>query len=780
MIFGALLQIGGPGGSLATPSVEDISQSFFEQPIVQVVWPIVLFGLVVVLALWLIRWYVRAKHRVPVALEHVVLLVTVPKEAAQDEHQPSDPRELLSVAETLYANLAGIKAEQHANILTNAWYNFLYGRTDHLAFEIVAQKGLIKFYMAVPRHLQQLLESQVQAQYPMAHIEEVPDYNIFPPQGYVAGSYLTLAKASAYPIRSYRTLESDPLNALTNVMSKLDPNEGAAIQMVLRPAGTSWQKSGHAIARRIQDGKPVGQGNSGAMSVLGATFRTLQSSVSGTSEADRRQRMEREMTPYQMTPAEQSKVEAIGVKSSKSGFHVNIRVIAASQTLARARMIHQAVVNAFSQYTSPESGNGFRQRSLLSKTRFVRDFVYRSFNEGRRYVLNTEELASLYHLPSATIETPNILWLGARKAPPPVNVPQEGLLLGTNIYRGARTPIRISREDRRRHAYIIGITGTGKSVEMQEMAKQDIRNGEGVCVIDPHGDLVEHLLGSIPEERMKDVVLFEPADTERPIGLNMLDAEGEEQIDFAIQEMIAIFYKLFPPEMIGPMFEHNMRNVMLTLAADREAPGTIVDIPRMFTDKTFQRYKLSKVQDPVVRAFWEKEMAQTSDFHKSEMLGYLISKVGRFVENRMMRNIIGQPHSGFDFRKIMDEQKILLVNLSKGRTGEVNSNLLGLILVTKLQMAAMSRAALPETERKDFYLYIDEFQNFITPSIATILSEARKYRLCLTLAHQYLGQLIEDGKSTMRDAVLGTVGTLLAFRVGGRCRSFCSTVFTGL
>jgi type IV secretory pathway TraG/TraD family ATPase VirD4 len=276
----------------------------------------------------------------------------------------------------------------------------------------------------------------------------------------------------------------------------------------------------------------------------------------------------------------------------------------------------------------------------------------------------------------------------------------------------------------------------------------------------------------VPKQRAEDVILFEPFDMDRPLGLNMLEVKGPEQKDFAIQEMIAIFYKLFPPEMIGPMFEHNMRNVMLTLMEDKQYPGTLADIPRMFTDTTFQKYKVSKVKDPIVRAFWEKEMAKTSDFHKSEMLGYLISKVGRFVENEMMRNIIGQPQSAFDFRKVMDEGKILLINLSKGKTGEVNAKLLGLIIVSKLQMAALSRADIPEETRKDFYLYVDEFQNFVTDSFATILSEARKYRLNLIMAHQFISQLSQqkEGSSkedtSMREAVFGNAGTMISFRIG--------------
>src|SRR3989338_4413260 len=288
---------------------------------------------------------------------------------------------------------------------------------------------------------------------------------------------------------------------------------------------------------------------------------------------------------------------------------------------------------------------------------------------------------------------------------------------------------------------MIGRSGSGKSVLIANAAIQDIKNGEGVGVIDPHGDLIDAILDHIPKERVDDVIYFCPGDVDRPIGLNMLEYHTEEQKDFAVQEMIEIFYKLFPPSMIGPMFEHNMRNVMLTLMADKEHPGTIAEIPRMFTDMEFQKYKIGKVTDPVVRNFWEKEMAKTSDFHKSEMLGYLISKVGRFVENEMMRNIIGQAQSAFDFREVMDQGKILLINLSKGQVGEVNSKLLGLIIVSKLQMAALSRSDTPESDRRDFYLYVDEFQNFVTDSFATILSEARKYKLNLTIAHQYLGQL---------------------------------------
>ncbi|PIY78579.1 MAG: hypothetical protein COY82_01735, partial [Parcubacteria group bacterium CG_4_10_14_0_8_um_filter_35_7] len=443
-----------------------------------------------------------------------------------------------------------------------------------------------------------------------------------------------------------------------------------------------------------------------------------------------------------------------------------IRIITSGKTEEIAERNLSVILNSFSGYSTYEYGNSFKVKRLGKNVKLINNFIYRHFDEKRKFILNTEEMASLWHLPLPTTETPNIKWLQAKKAPAPTDVPKEGLLLGTNVYRGVETPIRIKKDDRRRHVYIIGKSGVGKSWLIQNLVRQDIQNGEGVCVIDPHGDLVEGILESIPKERADDVVIFDPSDMARPVGLNMLEAKTEEEKDFAVQEMISIFYKLFSAEMIGPMFEHNMRNVMLTLMADSVNPGTIAEIPRMFTDTEFQNYWIEKLTDPVVKTFWEKEMAKTSDFHKSEMLGYLISKVGRFVENEMMRNIIGQTHSGFNFRDIMDNKKILLINLAKGKTGEVNSNLLGLIIVSKLQMAAMARAELPEEKRHDFYLYIDEFQNFITPSIGTILSEARKYRLNLIIAHQYIGQLVVGNDTKIRDAVFGNAGTMISFKIG--------------
>ncbi|MBI5404776.1 MAG: type IV secretion system DNA-binding domain-containing protein [Candidatus Kerfeldbacteria bacterium] len=719
--------------------------------------------LAAILLLWLLRRVLRRLSLVPASLRNAVLLVTVPKEPDDENDQRTDPKELLAQLEAFTLHLGSLPAQRNPNVLVNAWNNFWFGRHDDVSLEMVADRGLIKFFVAIPKHLQEMVELQLHAQVPNAMIEPVEDYNIFSPTGTIMGGYLKLAKRSMFPIRTYKKLDTDPLNALTNVLSKIGDDAGAAIQVLIRPVHGGWQRAGQRVAQKLQHGKALGQASSSGG--LGSFFKGAASTATSSFRTTDQNQGQAPRVPY-LTPMEQELIKSLEEKASKPGFEVNIRIIASAPDLGRCRTILLNLHNAFSQFQSQESGNSFVRPRLIRKSRFVHDVIFRTFSERHRFILNTEELTSLWHVPLPGTETPNILWLQARKAPPPVNLPAEGLTLGQSSYRRVDSLIKIKREDRRRHVYVIGTTGSGKSNLMAEMIKQDIQNGEGVCVVDPHGSLVEDVLRGIPASRTKDVILFDAADIDRPLGLNMLEAETPEQRDMAVQEMIAIFYKLFPPEMIGPMFEHNMRNVMLTLMEDSEQPGTIAEIPRMFTDIAFQKYKVAKVKDPVVRNFWEKEMAKTSDFHKSEMLGYLISKVGRFVENAMMRNVIGQPRSGFNLRKIMDEKKVLLVNLSKGRIGEVNANLLGLIIVSKLQMAALSRANLPEHLRNDFYLYIDEFQNFITDSIATILSEARKYRLNLTMAHQYMGQLSQGQDTKIRDAVLGNVGTMIAFRIG--------------
>ncbi|OGE89267.1 MAG: hypothetical protein A2722_01335 [Candidatus Doudnabacteria bacterium RIFCSPHIGHO2_01_FULL_50_11] len=721
-------------------------------------------------AAFLLAWVrrrMRQRKNAERFLASVFLEIRVPKEVP-DRDSTKEPqkeeKEKIAAAEQLFASLSASD--------TSIFTDYLRPH-EHISFEIVAYDKKISFYVNCPKHLQDLVEKQIHAQYPKAHIEPIKFYNIFQPNSQVAASEFSLQKRYYYPIRTYKNLETDPLNSIANSLSKLQASEAGAMQLIIGPARAGWRARANRLALAIQQGKSphVAERSvfSRAAHGLGSALFKTKPNIPG--QQSKRRDLSGEYTPIQLTPMQQEIVKRLEEKSSKAGFGVNFRMLIAAPTKTAATGHIRNMLASLMQFSMPPF-NGFRV-IRRSEHRVITDFIYRVFREpGTSFILNTEELASLWHLPTQYTETPNIKWLAAKRAPAPVNIPSDGLVMGTNLFRGVQTTIRIGGADRRRHMYIVGRTGTGKSEFMRNMIVQDIQAGRGVAVVDPHGELIEGVLRHIPKARAEDVIYFNPADADRPMGLNMLQVVRPELADFAIQEMIEIFYKLFPPEMIGPMFEHNMRNVMLTLMADREYPGTIAEIPRMFTDVEFQKYKVSKVADPVVRNFWEKEMAKTSDFHKSEMLGYLISKVGRFVENEMMRNIIGQAQSAFDFREVMDQGKILLINLSKGQVGEVNSKLLGLIIVSKLQMAALSRSDTPESDRRDFYLYVDEFQNFVTDSFATILSEARKYKLNLTIAHQYLGQLnsAAPGSSVantkIRDAVFGNVGTIVCFRIG--------------
>lgn len=474
---------------------------------------------------------------------------------------------------------------------------------------------------------------------------------------------------------------------------------------------------------------------------------------------------------YRMTHMEEEMLKGIEEKNSKAGLDVNLRVIVSTEDKGRANLYLSNLANAFGQYNYYEYGNGFNSTISVSRNKkLIEDFIYRKFDTGLSFLLNTEELASLYHLPLKNAETPNILWLTAKHGSAPAEIPQEGIILGQNIYRGEVKDIRIRRDDRRRHTYIIGKSGVGKSVLLANMAIQDIYNGEGVGVIDPHGDLIKDILKRIPPERAEDVILFAPADIERPLALNLLefDPRYPEQKTFVINEMIKIFDKLYDLKSTGgPIFEQYMRNSMLLIMSDIESGSTLMEIPKVLANPEFRKMKLEKCSDPTVVDFWKQEAEKAGgDAALANVVPYVTSKLNQFISNDTMRPIIGQQKSSFNLRDVMDKKKILLVDLSKGQVGELNAYLLGMILVGKILMSALSRTDISKEERKDFYLYIDEFQNFTTDSICSILSEARKYGLNLIIAHQYLGQLVKGQDASIKDAVFGNVGTWITFKIG--------------
>lgn len=743
-----------------------IEISPFVATLYQWLWPIFVFFTIlflILLVLFILKSVFSRWRVMPAAYHKKVFRLTIPQRPLDKDEKQKEIKEMLSAIDNFYSNLGGLRAER-------GFRPWLFGRHDHWSFEIVFDsEGMITFFIAVPQYLEDYVKQQFLSHYPYCQIDEVDDYNIFRPQGFAAIGYLKLVKDKMFPILTYKNMEADPLNSILSTLSKLSDGQMAAIQLVMRSARGSWRKRGVKVASEMQQGKTLKQAIAAASGSSGGVLGAL-GKPADWFYANKGQNSNQPVPQFQyrLSPMEEQTMRSIEEKASKAGLDVNIRIVSFAGDEARSKDILRQIANSFSQYSNYEYANGFKAVIKGSGPKLINDFIYRNFDEKISVVLNTEEMASLWHLPLSIADIPRLRWLQARRLPPPQNMPAEGLALGESFYRGTKTIVRIKDKDRERHMYIIGMTGSGKSWLMANMAIRDIAAGKGVCVVDPHGSLVEDILPYIPKERFEDVIIFDPADTERPLGLNMLEAKTSQEMDFAAQEMITIFYKLLPdPAMAGPMFEHYMRNALLALMADTENPGTLVELARIFTDDAFRREKLRHVKDILVKDFWEREYtASQKGSTGSDMLSYVISKTGRFVENEMMRNIIGQPRSGINFRQVMDQGKILLMNLSKGKIGETNSSLLGLIAVSKLQMAALSRADLPENRRRSFYLYIDEFQNFITDSISVILAEARKYKLNLIMAHQYIAQLTAGTDTRVKDAVFGNVGSLVSFRIG--------------
>ncbi len=691
--------------------------------------------------------------------------VIIPQEAPEKEgEQPKNFQETIAVAEQFFASLG--------NLYEGSLEKRFYKLQNQISLEIIAHEGRLEFFVFCPQEIESILEKQINSYWPTAQIQKKKVPNIFKSRkGAMIVSELQLAKKFVLPIRTYKYLDSDPLNSLTNVLSKLGPESGAAIQLIVQPITDEWQRVANQKAQKVLEGKSI-VSEKWYFKIFTFLFEALSSLFHGVSQKPS-ERIPQEERQVKLTPIQEQTLKAINEKVSKRGLEANLRIIVTAPSNQEAEMNLKNITTSFGQFSAPEV-NSFKIKKKSGKA--IRDYILRRLS-GKGMILNTEELASIFHFPSIYVKTPNIEWLKAKELPPPTNLPKEGIVLGESIYRGVKNLVHLKQEDRRRHIFMIGKTGVGKTTLFSNMFEQDMREGKGCCFVDPLGDAIEDLLGKVPENRIKDVILFDPSDTEWPVGLNLLEFQTPDQKDFLIQEAIQIFYKLFDPTqmgIVGPQWEHWFRNAALTVMSQPNG-GTIIDVPRIFTDDNFRNKLISYVQDPVVRSFWTKQLAKTADFHKSEMYNYFISKFGRFMTNDLIRNIIGQKKSSFDFRQAMDEGKIILVNLSKGKIGEVNSNLLGMIIVSKIQMSAFSRADIPEEQRRDFYLYVDEFQNFTTDSFATILSEARKYHLNLAVTNQYIAQLTE----TIRDAVIGNVGTEIVYRIGAADAEFMAKEFPG-
>lgn len=697
-----------------------------------------------------IQQTLHEKQKYERGLELVPLLIHLPPISEDIELGGRDVRDITD------ENIS--KAQIIYNIIASTIETSLKNRYQgqrHFGFEIVGLKGFVNMYALAPVDMVGTIEQALTSAYPSTILEKVPEYNIFNPVGginAVVGGHMSLKKEFAYPIATYQEIKRDAMLAILNALSTLTNEDGAAIQILFRPTDDEWRKTATNVASAKRKGAKGLSAADFAKDFITAFSKAPEAKEGGDKK--------------DLSSLEQSVVDAIEDKTRYAGFEVYIRVIASSNIMQNAQAVASNIVNSFSLFDAPGK-NGFTYSPTKDLDEFVTNYMLRFFPyHKKRSILNTVELATLFHFPDQrSTPTAQLERQDSKQVDAPRNMPDDGLLLGYNVFRGVKKPIRLALNDRQRHMYAVGQTGTGKSTFLENLALQDMMAGNGFAFVDPHGDTAEKLLAMVPKERTEDVIYFCPSEMDYPMGMNLFEFHSDDQKDFLIQEVLNMLYKLYDPQhqgIMGPRYESLFRNAALTVMADPEG-GTFIDIPKLFRDPQYAKQKLQYVTDPNVREFWEKEMPQSQRSNEfGDVVSWFVSKFGAFLSNEMMRNIIGQTKSAFDLRDVMDNKKILLVNLSKGRTGELNSKLLGMMFVMKFQAAAMSRANVPEHERQDFALYVDEFQNFSTDSFATILSEARKFHLNLIVANQFTTQLTEE----IRDAVFGNIGTVVCFRIG--------------
>lgn len=702
---------------------------------------------------WQYRTNIAKRRSKEMAFLRVVM---ARKDSDSDEKKETirDFKEQISLMEQLLSNL---KSLYRGNFL-----GWLLGQ-EYISFEYTAHANEIYFYIVVPRKSKLLVEKQIIGFYPDCLIEETSEINIFENRKSVLGEAMVLKKGDEFPIRTYQKLESDSMNAILSALGRLSENTSATIQILLKPEDDNWQNRIKKMIRKEE--KNPGKRRYISFNPLVWMRGFLEIFFQDPEEKNKKDEPEID---------EKDPIDDEGLmkeKVKKTGFLVMVRVIVTADDDAIANAELRNIISSFSQFASP-AYNRFRPMRHKSLSVLIQYFILRQFAWWQKnFLLNIEEIATLFHFPHSKYnKQPEIKWQHFRVVKAPTNIPHEGLYLGDNIFRGERRKIYLSNEDRFRHFYVIGQTGTGKSSILSVMARQDLRNGRGLAVLDPHGDFATGLLDFIPKTRAEDLIFFDPADQGRPMGLNLLEADTDDEKQMAVSEATSIMIKIFGPEIFGPRIQDYFRNGCLALM-DYPEGGTLIELIKLFTDENFQRERVQTIKNPIVKTWWKTTYAAMGDREKAEMIPFFAAKFGPFITNTLMRNIIGQTKSAFDITDVMNTQKILLATLSKGVLGDINSSLIGLILVSKIQMAAMKRQQMPASERKDFFLYIDEFQNYVTDSIESILSEARKYRLGLIIAHQYLGQLQKSDALTksslnLKDAIFGNVGSMMSYKIG--------------
>ncbi len=712
------------------------------------------------------------------ALHMTLYEISLPDSGGPEGSGQRPLKELVSAMEQLYAGMFPTTSSKGKSILESLWQSTesLPPFTLEIANSNHSQEAVV--YAGIPDARKDLFEKQVVALFPRARLKEVPDdYNIFAEPGEMMGAVATLDKFPIYPLKMYDKFDHDPLNVILNTFSKIEKeNEGAAVQLVFRQPRESYQKQYQKIIEGVAQGKPIKEL---LPKSLGEEFLSGVSDMIFSSGAAEQKKKEEEKKRQMATGelpkapiADQNLLAVLQEKIAAPICEVAIRVLVSANTPMAAEAILTQLQSAFSQFENT-LGNKLVFKKLTGKklATLAEQFSFREFPEAgeKKQILplNFKEAATLFHFPERIGgSAPQVRQAKSAASAAPVDLPQQGTLLGINRFRNGETKAFITKEDRLRHFYVIGQTGTGKTTLLKNMIVQDIQQGEGVCMIDPHGMDILDVLANVPKERYEDVIYFDPSYTARPMGLNMLefDPNFPEQKTFVVNELLSIFKKLYGavPESMGPAFEQYFRNSALLVMEHPESGNTLLDISRVLSDKEYRKLKLAHCKNPLILQFWTNAEKTTGEQGLANYVQYVTNKFDVFLSNDIMRPVVSQEHSSFNFRDVMDNKKILLVNLAKGKLGDINANLIGLILVGKILMAALSRTDSSSISLPPFYLYIDEFQNVTTDSIATILSEARKYKLSLTIAHQFIAQLQEN----IRDAVFGNVGSLGVFRVG--------------
>lgn len=636
----------------------------------------------------------------------------------------------------LYAGLYGIK---------RPFFETIFGLENRISFEIVGKKEGIFFYVTCPERIASYVEKQIYGTYKVAEIEFMPVPKLFDRGAYTIVYELKQEMGPYTMINSFDD-KQDPLKTIVSTLTKMDENELMIYQLVISPAPSTWIEAVRGILTSAASREGMG---------LDSSYK-----------------------------------ESLEKKIGKQGFYSVIRLVSVSSDYNRAQINIDNTLAAFGQFNNPKT-NSLVRKWFVTKRSTLWKFMLRELNVLDLHVplagikiflnnsiFNTEELSNLFHFANKDLDATGIKRMAFKTTSAPGNIPNEGIVLGKNRFRDVETVIRFKDDDRMRHEYIVGGSGTGKSVFLFSQVLQDIYRGKGVCVIDPHGPDIIALLEKIPPHREKDVIYFDAFDFQRPIGINLLQilAQKEEnreiQKNIIINSFIEMLRKLYDPNnqgILGPFFNKHVTNVMLTAMVDPTA--TLVDVVQLLQDDKAAEKYLPKITDPQIIDYWKIERAGMTEQTRAEAIGYLTSKFSRFTQDKFLRNIVAQSESAINIPQIMDEQKILLVNLSKGDIGEENAQFLGLLLVPKILDAAMARSEKIRSGQAfhEFFLYVDEFQNFATEKFESILSEARKFKLGLTIANQFFGQLTDK----IRESVLANAGTLVFFRVGPKDAAVC-------